>query len=219
MRLLDLSRETRVPLALAVIPMSAQAEAFDCLPVTVTLLQHGVDHRNRAAAGEKKTEFPPSEPVEEALARLVSGREKLAHIADGRILPLLVPPWNRLSSPELLGRLVSAGFLGLSRFGPRATLDAAPGLVAINTHVDIIDWRGSRGFAGEDLVLAQATRHLQARRSGATDAGESTGWLTHHAVHDPACWAFLHTLMERTSSCEGLRWSAIQLLLADAQRT
>ena len=82
----------------------------------------------------------------------------------------------------------------------------------VNTHVDIIDWRGSRGFVGDDLALGQATRHLQARRTGRAGAHESTGWLTHHAAHDEAAWTFMGRLFERTRELEGVRWhSAAQL--------
>ena len=86
------------------------------------------------------------------------------------------------------------------------------GLVQVNTHVDIIDWKGTRGFVGEVSALGQATRHLVARREGAADAGEPVGWLTHHAVHDEAAWAFLAKLFEMTQAIPGVRWRTVQEL-------
>lgn len=85
----------------------------------------------------------------------------------------------------------------------------------VNTHVDVIDWRGSRGFVGEDFALNLATRHLQARRNGSADAHECTGWLTHHAVHDEAAWSFLAMLLERTRRTDGVRWRAATDLFTD----
>ncbi len=217
-RLVALAVAAQVPLALAVIPAVVEAAAFEPATDSVSLLQHGVDHRNRAATGEKKTEFPLAELLPDALARLKRGRARLELVAAAsHVLPVLVPPWNRISAPQLVAHLAAAGYRGLSTFGPRRALHAAPGLVMVNTHVDIIDWRGTRGFVGEDLALGQATRHLQERRTGLADAGEATGWLTHHAVHDEAAWAFMALLLERTRDLEGVRWRAAADLFAQQQ--
>jgi len=205
-RLLGLSQVARIPLALAAVPMDLEASIAHADIPLVTVLQHGVDHHNRAAPGAKKTEFSSDEAVESALQRLQLGRTRLEQIAPGRVLPVLVPPWNRVSSPELLHRLAGAGYRALSRFGPRGAVADGSGLRHLNTHIDIIDWRGNRGFAGEELVLAQAVAHLQARRLGLADALEPTGFLTHHAVHDAATWSFLQALFERTADLASVRW-------------
>jgi peptidoglycan/xylan/chitin deacetylase (PgdA/CDA1 family) len=201
-RLLSLSARNAVPLALAVVPLEAAPELFAGLGASV--LMHGTDHRNRAAPGEKKTEFAAAEPEAEAIARLSAARERLARQAGASFLPVLAPPWNRFKR-ALAARLPAAGLHGLSAYGPRAAAEAAPGIRQVNTHVDLIDWRGTRGFAGEDAALRAAVKHLAARRSGAVDAAEPTGWLTHHALHDAAAQAFLERLFERTRSL-GARW-------------
>ncbi len=216
-RLLALATSFGVPLALAVIPDAAQAGAFEVNNAVVTVLQHGVDHRNRATGHEKKTEFPASEPVAAALARLERGRARLELLAVRQAMRVLVPPWNRMSSPALVGQLADAGYRGLSTFGPRSSQLAAPGLLLVNTHVDIIDWRGGRGFVGEDVALGQATRHLQARRSGLADGAEPTGWLTHHAVHDESAWVFLQQLFERTAGRQGVSWRSATDLFVQQQ--
>lgn len=204
-RLLALARRTSVPLALAAIPSRADAGAFDDMAPTVTILQHGTDHRNRAGAGEKKTEFAASEPAREAAARLVAARERLAAVAHGRLVPVLAPPWNRFPR-SLAPQLAAAGYRGVSQFGARPAAQAAPGVAQVNTHVDLIAWRAHRGFAGEDAVLGAAIRHLAAKREGAADAAEATGWLSHHAVHDEAAWAFLERLFETAGQAGGVRW-------------
>ena len=60
-------------------------------------------------------------------------------------------------------------------------------------------------------ALALAARHLAAKRSGAADGAEPTGWLTHHAVHDSAAWEFLERLFERTRRL-GVRWADAKAL-------
>jgi hypothetical protein len=212
-RLLELSARSAVPLALAVIPLAARPELFDGLRARVLL--HGTDHRNRAATGEKKTEFAAGEAAEAALERLAYAAGRLARLAGGKSLPVLAPPWNRLPR-GLLPRLATIGLCGFSGYGARAAREPAPGIIEANTHVDIIDWRGTRGFCGEEAALAAAARHLAARRSGAADAAEPTGWLTHHEQHDSAAWNFLERLFERTRRL-GARWlDAESIFTSDA---
>ena len=202
-RLLALAQRTGVPLALAVIPAHAEAQAFAALGPMVSILQHGSDHVNRAPEGEKKCEFSGAMRV--SIARLAAARDRLAGIVKGRLLPVLAPPWNR-APDALLPQLASAGFRGLSRYGVRRSPQAAPGVVQVNTHVDLIAWRAGRGFAGEAQVLAAAAAHLAAKREGRADAAEATGWLSHHAVHDEAAWVFLQQLFETLRSATGVRW-------------
>ena len=204
-RLLDLVAGAGVPLGLAVIPEDADAGLVADLPPSVAVLQHGCDHRNRAPAGGKKSEFPDTESQEAALSRLVDARQKLVALSGGRNLPVLVPPWNRLDE-ALVARLPGAGFVGLSRFGASATRGTLAALRQVNTHIDIIDWQGSRGFAGDACVLAQATQLLAARRASGATADEPIGWLTHHLVHDAAAWDFLVRLFAMTRGLPGVRW-------------
>lgn len=189
-RLLAVSNESGVPLALAVIPNLAE---MDALAGAQCVLMHGCDHRNRAASGEKKTEFPVSESDDAALERLARARERLARLAGPRFIAVLAPPWNRIRE-SLVPRLPEAGLRGLSRYGARG----APkrGVREINTHVDLIAWRRDRRFVGEDEALALLVQHLASRRG---DAGEEpTGVLTHHALHDAETWRFLERLFEQT---------------------
>ena len=175
----------------------------------VTVIQHGSDHRDRAGPGEKKSEFAAADLPRVACARLAAARERLAAMVPTRFVPALAPPWNRL--PEaLLPHLAQAGFVGLSRFGARAAPVA--GLRQVNTHVDVVAWREGRGFVGEEAALGAALRHLAAKREGRADAGEPTGWLSHHAAQDDAAWDFLERLFETFRPAPGLRWRGAQEL-------
>ena len=210
-RLLALAQRTSTPLALAVIPLQSEKETLENIGSGVWILQHGTDHRNRAGAGEKKTEFPAAESARAAAARLASARAALAAWAQARFVPVLAPPWNRLPA-ALVPELAAAGFLGLSRYGARATAEPAPGLLQVNTHVDLVAWQSGRGFVGEEAALGMAVRHLAAKRQGGADAGEATGWLSHHAVHGEAAWTFLERLFETACASPSLRWRSAQEL-------
>jgi hypothetical protein len=200
-----LAQRMSVPLALAAIPKQSKKETFENIGPFVSILQHGTDHANRALPGEKKTEFAASEPPAEAIARLAAARRQLEMKAGEHFLPVLAPPWNRL--PEHLAmQLAAAGLRGLSQYGARSRVEAAPGLRQVNTHVDIIAWRSDRAFIGADAALRAATRHLAAKRTAAADPGEATGWLTHHVMHDEAAWAFLERLFELTHGLPALAW-------------
>ena len=217
-RLLALADANQVPVALAVVPEAADAALLAGLSARVCVLQHGVDHHNRGAAGEKKTELPASEPPDAALTRLTRARIRLAVLAGERSIGVLVPPWNRLSG-QLIAHLPAAGFRGLSRYGARNAVEAAPGLRQSNTHVDLIAWHAGRGFVGEEAALGLAVGHLAQRRLRSVDASEATGWLTHHACHDEAAWRFLEQLFEVSRRLPGVRWVAARDLFPDRAAT
>ncbi len=184
-QLLALSETHRIPLSLAVIPETADPELFGLLHERVTVIQHGTDHRNRAAPGEKKTEYPPAEPIEPALARIADGLGRLRAFAGQKLVPVLAPPWNRVRQ-DLLKKLPAIGIRGVSGYGARASAEPAPGLRQVNTHVDLVAWDAGRRFIGEAAALELVLKNLSNE--------EPLGWLTHHAVHDAAAWEFLEQL-------------------------
>lgn len=208
-RLLEIAGRTRTPLAVAVIPATAtRALARRLLDSPVAaVLQHGFAHRNHAPAGEKKAELGADRPLEAILEELSQGRERLADLFAGAPVHTLVPPWNRISE-QVTAALPTLGLSGLSTFAPRASGQPVPGLCQVNAHADLIDWKGSRGFAGEAQVLGQIVGHLADRRQGRADPGEPTGLLTHHLDHDAACWTFLEAFLEETRSHSACRWRA-----------
>jgi hypothetical protein len=199
----QLQQIARVPVALAVIPLAPDRPLDPSLAASLAkwpaavVLQHGIAHRNRAGRDEKKSEFPVETAPGEIAAGLAAGAAALAGAFGPRFVPVLTPPWNRIdrSWPE---KLPGLGYCGLSRFGepPYAAPAPVAGLMEINTHVDLIDWRGSRGFAGETACLGRLIGHLSARRLGRTDRLLPTGLLTHHLVHDAATWRFLENLQD-----------------------
>ncbi len=208
-RLLNLRAAAGAPLALAVIP----AAVDDDIPVRlaardgIDVLQHGFAHRNHAGPGARKSELGSERPLAAVLEELAAGQERLAALFGDRFLPVMVPPWNRLAE-TVAEALPAHGFEGVSVFGPRPRLGPVAGLAEVNTHADIIRWRGGRDFLGTEESLAPMVAHLRSRRSGDAEADEPTGLLTHHLAHDEGCWGFIGRLLERTRAHPGARWIA-----------
>jgi len=206
--MLDIAQTYQAPLALAVIPGKVQPELASQLSArpNVSVLQHGFSHNNYAATGEKKAELCSHRPLEVVMHELSIGRRILDIFKN--TCPVLVPPWNRID-PGILKELACLGFKGVSTFTPRKSPFAGLNLGRVNAHIDIIDWKFSRGFVGEDSALIQAISHLKAKRLGEIDAREPTGLLSHHLVHDEACWAFINTFLAHIKSHEAAQMLSI----------
>ena len=208
-RLLALQAQHNVPLALAVIPQDATDELARQLDrqaertIAPVVLQHGYAHQNHAASGEKSMELGGHRPTSYILAELATGQQRLQKFPGS--LPVLVPPWNRLA-PHLLPLLPEIGFAGISAFGPRGEQPRLTGLARTNAHIDIIDWRGGRGFIGTATAIERLVINLHRRRSGLSDGDEPTGLLTHHLDHTPAHWDFIDQLLRHTLSHPAARW-------------
>jgi len=203
-RMLDMAEVYKVPLALAVIPAQATQDLADLVNVhpDICILQHGFSHTNHALSGEKKSELSARRGLETMLWELSYGHRVLRMFDHAR--PVLVPPWNRLSSP-VLEALSGLGFQGLSTYAARSAAWAAPGLLVVNTHVDVIDWKQTRGFIGTEAVLAGVVSHLKNKRLGMADAAEPTGLLSHHLVHDEACWTFIEDFLHHLGTHDGAK--------------
>lgn len=208
-RLLSLSGRHDVPVALAIIPAFAEDGLASRLERgTATILQHGWAHANHAPEGEKKAELGDHRPADAIGEELGQGFDRLRSLFGERFLPVLTPPWNRIG-PETTTALPGWGYAGLSTFGPRK---AKGGIVRTNTHADVIDWRGGRGFAGDRAVLDAACHHLAARRAGTADPDEPTGLLTHHLDHDGESWDFIDRFLVRTRSHPAVSWRSAATL-------
>ena len=209
-RLLGLAARHRVPIALAVIPARASRRLPAYLAQSEaepSIFQHGLAHQNHAVDGQKKIELGGDRSQSQILEALARG----AALMDGlflppsKALPVMVPPWNRFDE-DLPARLPALGFKGFSAHGPRPARQAVAGLTQANSHVDIMHWPAPRGFLGTAESLGQLIRHLQDRRSGAVDADEPSGLLTHHLAHDEPAWAFLEELLPRLAEHPAVRW-------------
>lgn len=213
-RLLALAR---VPIALAVVPAGMEPSLPALLKGhgSVSVLQHGFDHRNRAPAGGKKSEFPATRPWPEIAADLAKGRTRLANAFGRRFVPALTPPWNRID-PGHAAQLSSLGYRGLSAYLARKK-PAVAGVTQVNTHVDVIDWHGTRGFLGLEATLQLLVQHLAAKRLGQADPAEATGLLTHHLVHDTETGDFLGALLDWCAKKPVIKWQSAADLFPGAE--
>lgn len=195
-RLLELTHRYGIPLTLAVIPMDTGKSLVDRLHDTlhVSVAVHGWSHQNYAPVTEKNQELGAHRELALVVAELQNGFSTLFALHTSRFVPLLVPPWNRIDS-AVVAALAGIGFQALSTFGSASN---AP-VKMLNTHLDIIDWKGSRGGRDPDSLADELTTLVQ-------EGVQPIGILTHHLVHDEKAWHFLETLMDATSGHEAVKW-------------
>jgi hypothetical protein len=206
-QLLRLHAELGLPLALAVIPDRLEPGLTLRLAGCegVMILQHGYRHANHANKGERACELGDQRPLEDVAADLLAGQRRLTTAFGKRFLPVLVPPWNRISE-RVVERLPALGFVGLSTFRARARAEPVPGIIQINAHCDPVKWKQGARFTGTGPALDDLIGHLRARRTGAVDPDEPTGFLTHHLALDASAWAFVAELLDRTRAHPRISW-------------
>jgi hypothetical protein len=198
-RLFAIARRVEAPLAIAAIPAGIEPS----LPARVRdepgsrLLVHGLSHRNHAEPGHKPAEFGGDRHLT-ALER--DAREGLARaraVGADALLPVFVPPWNRFS-PALAPALARLGYAGLSTFGPPAPAQELP---VVNTHLDPVDWRGSRSALAPEQLAAALERALASPEAG------PVGLLTHHLMFDEALWRLTSGLTELLAGHPAVRFA------------
>jgi peptidoglycan/xylan/chitin deacetylase (PgdA/CDA1 family) len=202
-RLLEMTARHGVPVTLAVIPAGSGQALADRLAgaAGVTVAVHGWAHRNHAGPGEKKQELGTHRPAATVLDELSRGLRHLQGLHRGQFAPVLVPPWNRIHADVVQG-LPGIGYAALSVFGPEKP---AP-LQVVNTHVDLIDWRGTGRVKPLDTVLSETVLAL--------GRGAPVGFLTHHLIHDAAAWEVLDRLLALAPNGADARWPGLPALLS-----
>jgi len=173
------------PVSLAVIPAEIDASLASAVTAhpAVTVMVHGWAHTDHEIRPVKKAELGCARALEAVVADVARGLERTRDVFGPAMLPVLVPPWNRVRD-DLASLLGGLGYSGISTFGRRLFADC--GLVEVNTHLDVMDWRPRRGRPVGGL-LAELAGHLTTRREGGC-LEDAIGVLTHHRVHDQAAW-------------------------------
>ncbi len=205
LRLLKLTADHAVPLALAIVPAHADeglARGLRHWPLVVPVV-HGWSHANHAPVGQKKQEFGPHRGLDAMRGDLAAGLARMRDVFGEDLAPVLVPPWNRIS-PELLSDLREIGFSAVSGF--RSVPESAS-VPVINTHLDIMDWHAARGGRPAADLVSELLQLLDAEPAG----GRAIGILSHHLVHDDAAWDFLEQIFEVADG----RWTSVRELLPE----
>ncbi|MDT1063642.1 polysaccharide deacetylase family protein [Paracoccus sp. CPCC 101403] len=200
-RLISLCERHGVPPTLAVVPAGLDPALGGLLTGDARVALHGWSHRNHAGPREKKQELGPHRPAAEVLAELAEGRDLLGRVFPGRVLDLLVPPWNRIA-PAVAEGLPGIGIRALSAYG-RINARALP---VLNADIDPIDWRARRSLRDPALLWQKLALRAQIDRP--------IGILTHHLDHDEAVWQFLDLLMGMTAGPH-CRWITPEEMMPD----
>lgn len=202
-RFLALCAANAVPLTLAVIPentgfpLAEHLSKFDKVEVAV----HGWSHRSYSAPPAKKQELGNDRPLPVILNEIQAGLGKLKALHGQRFVPMMVPPWNRIS-PEITAELPKLGYRTLSVFGREKS---AP-LPLLNTHIDIMNWHGVRAGRPAEALYAELLAYLD-------QPVPALGILTHHLVHDEAAWSFLASFLQSTASHPACQWCDASALI------
>lgn len=207
-RLLDLSQAHAVPVHIAVIPQGMSAALAPRLRDTdhAHVLQHGLAHVNHAPKGTPASELSAPRALAAQQADLARGREILQRATLPRLLPGLVPPWNRIGDATRRA-LPLWGYGLLSAYEGRGDSAPVPGLSQIDAHLDPVRWKYGRVFRGEDKMLAMLVTHLRNRRE--TAPARPIGYVTHHLQTGEDIWAFTDRLFAAT---RGL-WTSLPELM------
>lgn len=214
-RLVSISGAAKVPLLLCVVPETTSNALRTALEAQqhVWVAVHGFGHHNHAPPGEKAQELGPHRPVMEVVSELQQARAKLLDLYGKRLSGILVPPWNRIS-PKVVAHLPQIGFSGISTFGSAYEAGGLYNLVQLNTHLDIIDWKGTRGGRDPEWLANELAKLLQRSR---LDGAAPIGVLAHHLVHDELAWNFLEELFNLTAKHPAADWCEADVLVAQSQ--
>lgn len=215
-RFLALLDRWGLPLAIATIPagMTADLVARCRVRPGTALLVHGHSHANHAPAGAKKAEFGPHRPLEAMEAELGHALAKARACAGDLLLPVLVPPWNRIA-PDLVARLGALGFAGISTFAAPKPGETPPGLIRRNTHWDPIAWHAGGGLRDEATLIDDLALLIEGRVAAAAGAvAEPIGLLTHHLVQDGWVERHLATMLARLVASPAVTWPPIASVFA-----
>ncbi|WP_104665118.1 polysaccharide deacetylase family protein [Ensifer adhaerens] len=206
-RLVSLVDKYEVPVVIAAPPAlvgEALARRLDG-HAGVGVAVHGWAHRNHAPPEEKKQELGAHRSRVAVLDELAEGHARLQTLFPRSFVPMLVPPWNRID-PSLLDGLPGIGFVALSVFGP----EKPSPFKLVNTHVDVMDWHGTRGCRDHGSIVADIIARLRQvcgdDEKKLDQTGRTIGLLTHHLVHDEAVWSFMEALFTRTAKHPACRW-------------
>jgi peptidoglycan/xylan/chitin deacetylase (PgdA/CDA1 family) len=207
--MLAVARQFDVTIGLSVIPLKLKPRlpAMLARAREAQVLVHGFAHENHAPPGQAKREFGGSRSLPQIEDDLTRGRKLLTEAFGGRVLPVLVPPWNRIAQ-RALPLLPGLGFRGLSTWKPRFKTQPVRGLVQVNTHLDVIDWRRGRVIKDERLIAGLLLRKLRWRRERRARASEPLGLLTHHAYWGPEMERIVANLLAATRAHPAAHWQS-----------
>tara|TARA_B100001741_G_C16531601_1_gene589795 strand:- start:494 stop:1255 length:762 start_codon:yes stop_codon:yes gene_type:complete len=212
-KLVGISKKFNTPLSIAVIPFLIEKSLVDILNSNnlITVLQHGLKHKNYEPNGQKKSEFGQNREMNSMIEDIIQGAKLIYGSFEKIYEPIFVPPWNRMNH-LLLPYIYSLGIIGVSSF-KKSLIDAANNKnTIINTNIDIIDWKKDKIFLGEEKILKQLLSELIIRRNKNDGHKQPIGILTHHNVMEENSFLFLEKLISITQKY-GAQWKSIKQII------
>jgi len=177
--------------------------------------QHGFSHTNHEPKGTGASEVGVTRDTALQIADLREGWARMQAAELPNLLPVFVPPWNRIAD-KMLPVLVELGYTAVSTGGPRPDPAPVEGLQHINCQIDPIHWKQGARFTGTEKSIDQCLLHLRARRLGDVARDEPTGFCTHHLQTDDATWNFMESFMARVTHKGASRWLTLPQALGHA---
>ena len=220
-RLFALAERSAVPLALAVIPAQLShdlVQAVNESPAAITVLQHGIAHRNHAPTTQKKQELTTNAGLERVRRGLRAGTVRLERTFGSRFLAVQVPPWNRIDA-AIEALLPQLGFIGLSTFGAYPGNRSSGSLPRTDCHFDLFNWKPVRSFRGQGALLAELIQILAVARAHAPSCPGPIGIMTHHRCHEESSWNFLDKLYACLTNQPSVRFLSASDAFMAAART
>lgn len=215
-RLISLAERFSAPLHLAVVPHQIDpglAPRLRASPL-VHCLQHGFAHKNHEPKGARASEVGVNRDIALQEADLREGWQRMVAAGLPNLLPVFVPPWNRIAD-KTLRILPQLGYNAVSIFDRRPAEQI--GAPHFNGHIDPIRWKEGARFAGTEKTLEQCVQHLRQRRLGEAEKDEPTGFVTHHLQTDEATWEFSAALLDRLTARGATEWIALPRIMKGTQ--
>lgn len=195
---LETLSEVGIAAAFAAIPSGLTPTAVEALESTGSVLfVHGWAHTNHASAEEKKCEFGTGRPVADRLAEIARSWERLRGIGGDRAVACFVPPWNRIGA-DLLPALADTGIVALSGFASPKRPAPPASVPRLDTHVDLIDWRGTGAPIPGETFAARIIEH--------DGVDGPVGILSHHRVTDRGAWTDWQPILRLLSAHPAVQW-------------
>lgn len=216
-RLISIAESVGQPLHLAVVPKQIDAGLAPRLRASplVHVLQHGFAHINHEAKGTGASEVGVTRDISLQIDDLREGWRRLLRADLPQLVPMLVPPWNRIAETTL-PHLPGLGYAAVSTFYRRPHPAPVKGLQHFHCHIDPIRWKEGARFSGTEKTLEQCVLHLRQRRLGDAEKDEPTGFVSHHLQTDEDTWDFMAAFLARLTQNGATRWLRIADVLKES---
>ena len=214
-RLIDLFRELRATLSLAIVPGLLSDEAGAYLrnaqrqtPGILELHQHGWMHKNHETSGPA-AEFGPARSFYRQLADIAAGERRMREVFEDAWYPAFTPPWHACTE-DTMRALLALGFEAFSSSVNQVqSLAEVTGMCKVPVTLDLeFEFQSPAKPGGGTAIqlFEQMVDH------------HFVGLLLHHKVMQAESFALLRSLLARLVEHEGIRFATLCSLARGPER-